>query len=908
LQVLTPIITNAQGPSEEIQTEIQTGTAVAGLEVLNEVNTTELSTNEEPVVLIENYEEAATESLLPDVPLETEIIASTTNLATTTTNATSTALTGENAASGYDTNIATGDAVAYIDLLNVVNTNIINSDGLITFINDTLGYNNFDLRPDFTVIYADFETAVSTSNCELDSCSDQQILFTGTNLADIENNVTVIADTGLNTANGENTYIETGDAYAAANIINVANTNIVDSQYLLLVFNNFDDYAGDIILPSSNFFDKFLTTNAITFGSVDLNNEARLENETQTVAHTGENIANGETVLVETGAAFAQSDITNAVNQSLIGGTTFSMLIRVHGDWTGTISGLPAGMTWRETERGIEIMNTTGNQGLPISTESSTITNSATIRNNVQVYALTGDNEATGNSTSIKTGNAYANSSIMNIANSNIIGSNWTNLIFNIYGNWNGNLTFGQPDLWIGVTASAPTTPIMPNTLVTYTFTVFNYGDTTAPDVILEGIFENDTLTFTEGERLPFTADFTKQRWSLGDIKNGETKEFTYVAKINEHINRKVVSAIPLTSRVTSSQKDANDTDNEEVVTVYVGKNRGGGNNNSQKTTFPANFEITKTASHDLAQPGDTVDYTITLFNRGGPLFDALLVDTLENEQGDIVQQHTWPLTEIKTWETITISYSMEFDSGMATGTYTNFAQLVGFHQSRREMYQKPYETIVAKHTLDLGIRPTGQVLGAQDTTCSPYLTTYLRHGANNDSDEVEKLQTFLNEQFNRQLIVSGHFDLMTEQAVRDFQIVHRDEILTPWGLERDSGYVYYTTQQKINELMCQGKKAFTLDAVQKAEIAEYRSTISNTNNAHTISLPSSEKSLPAPLITPPAVTLSNNKEHALRENSEKLFTEELPKIVTDKPTTIWGVMTRWWKSLTTSNVSFWQR
>lgn len=916
-QAIPPLAVHAQTPTDEPATEIQTGDAVAGLEVQNEVNTTEINTPViEPPESSTTPEEGTTLEdttlldLLPvDQPSESTTLASTTNLATTTTDATSAAQTGENSASGEVASIITGDAIAYVDLLNVVNTNIINSDGLVSFINDALGYETFDLRPDFDLVYADFDTAASTSSCEPGLCaSDPLLLYSSSNTAIVDNNVTVIADTGLNTANGNVAQIETGDAYASANIINVANTNIVDSQYLLLIFNNFSDYAGDIVLPSSNFFDQFLTGNAVIPSNITTTNDAVIESNTETTAYTGDNVASGNDTSIETGSAVAGSDVTNLINQNFIGGSTFSMLIRVHGDWTGTISGLPDGMTWRETERGIEIISTTDTPGLPIKTSDIDITNSASIRNNVHVYALTGDNEVNGESTSIKTGDAYAGSSIMNIANTNIIGSNWSNLIFNIYGNWSGNLTFGQPDLWLGVTASAPTTPVMPGGLVTYTFTVFNHGDTTAPNVTLDGLFENDTLSFSEGERSTLGNDHTKQRWSLGDIRSGETKEFTHVAKISDKIDRNTVSAIPLTSRVTSSQRDANNSDNEEVVTVYVGKKRSGGN--SQQVTFPAHLDITKTASHDLAQPGDTVDYTITFFNRGGPLFDALLVDVLEDEAGNIVQQHSWPLAEIKTWETITVSYSMEFDSSIATGTYANYAQLVGFHGSRREKNQRPYESNIAGHILGLGTTPEGRVLGIQDSSCSAYLTTYLRYGTNNDQGEVQKLQTFLNDQLGRQLIVSGYFDLTTEQAVRDFQLLHRDEILTPWGLEQDSGYVYYTTQQKINEIMCQNNKTFALSKLQQAEIDTYRDRLTNADSLSFSPSSLPNRSLPEPLmISPIAITPHVSKESInLEEGQNEILSEvlsETPKIETSD---IWSDVKQWWRSITIDTLSFWRR
>ncbi|MCB9816759.1 hypothetical protein H6786_05175 [Candidatus Nomurabacteria bacterium] len=881
----------------EGDSEVITGDATAGLAVTSEVNTTEVEAASTTA--------SSTEATEPETPAfsfatqdENETTVKTENTATTTTNATTSAETGDNLVYSGSANIDTGNALAYADILNVVNTNIVNSDGLISFINDTLGYNNFDLRNDFEIAFADFDTAQSTSACT-DSCNTGSQLYSNANTADITNNITVVADTGGNGAVGNEATITTGNAYASANVINVANTNISDSQYLLLIFNNFDDFAGDIVLPNSSFFDQYFTSNpAPTTINATNNNTASINNDVSVTANTGDNTAIGDEANITTGAGVASGEVTNLVNQNIIGGRSFNMLIRVHGDWTGSIDGLPEGLTWRETERGIEIISTYDTPGIPLNAGTVSNTNNASINNNVHVFALTGDNAAAGNTASISTGNAYADASIMNIANTNIIGSNWSNLIFNIYGNWNGNLSFGQTDLWLGVTATSPDDPIMPGSLVTYTFTVFNRGDTTAPNVNLEGLFAGDSLAFSEGSQQALSNGNSKQTWSLGDIGPKETREFTHVARVSSDIEPNLVSALPLTSRVSSDRTDANDRDNEEVVTVYVGRNRNESTNS--RSTFPAHFEINKTASRDIAQPGDTVEYTVSFFNRGGPLFDALLVDTLENEAGEIISQQSWPLGEIKNWETINVSYEMEFDSAMATGTYTNYAQLIGFQGSRRERSQTPYESAVASHELHLGTKPAGEVLGVSTSLCEPYLTEYLRYGALNDAGQVMKLQQFLNMELDRGLLVSGYFDLATEQAVRDFQIIHRDEVLTPWGLERDSGYVYYTTQKKINDMMCAGMAIFPLAPDQQQEIESFKSRVQADRARFSFNTGTGTPAKPEE-VTPPAAALPPSREADIV--TEEVVTPSNPPADPPPPTNPWSTMQSWWQSLNTSRL-----
>jgi len=103
---------------------------------------------------------------------------------------------------------------------------------------------------------------------------------------------------------------------------------------------------------------------------------------------------------------------------------------------------------------------------------------------------------------------------------------------------------------------------------------------------------------------------------------------------------------------------------------------------------------------------------------------------------------------------------------------------------------------------------PRGEVLG-DSVTCGAYLTEYLRFGKTNNSDEVTKLQVFLNENLGISLLTTGFFGPQTDSAVRDFQLKYYDTVLKPWvdlGLltpNTATGYVYKTTLWQINELSC---------------------------------------------------------------------------------------------------------
>lgn len=112
-------------------------------------------------------------------------------------------------------------------------------------------------------------------------------------------------------------------------------------------------------------------------------------------------------------------------------------------------------------------------------------------------------------------------------------------------------------------------------------------------------------------------------------------------------------------------------------------------------------------------------------------------------------------------------------------------------------------------------VTPTvGQVLGASTelpSGCGMYLTSYIKRGAPNIVADVIKLQTFLNEELGKMLPLTGFYGPLTEAAVREFQLKYKDDVLEPWvgvkllrSKEESTGYVYKTTQRKINLIKCE--------------------------------------------------------------------------------------------------------
>lgn len=94
-----------------------------------------------------------------------------------------------------------------------------------------------------------------------------------------------------------------------------------------------------------------------------------------------------------------------------------------------------------------------------------------------------------------------------------------------------------------------------------------------------------------------------------------------------------------------------------------------------------------------------------------------------------------------------------------------------------------------------------GKITNSQDICSSP-LVGPISIGANNDANEVAKLESFL---LRRGDIVKadGIYGEDDFAAIEKFQETYRSEILTPWGINNPTGYVGRTTIQKIQALAC---------------------------------------------------------------------------------------------------------
>lgn len=692
---------------------------------------------------------------------------------------TTSAKTGENTASSTngDATVASGNAVSVLNIANLINTNVINSTGFIHLLNQLMeAGQSLDLRNIFFPNGGDSNTATST--CSLMSCAAEDIIYNieHMNQATVTNKALIEAVTGKNAASGKVATVITGDAYAAANLMNIINSNIIDSNYILLALNILGALEGDLILPAGDLFASFFAKpngvsqlEEIEDAAVNDNNEnnADVSNDLKTKAESGANQATTTaTSTIKTGNSNADSNIVNEINKNLFGGDSMYMLIRIHGSWDGNLYGLPDGLTWVRTDAGVLIYNENAeivpSQIVAYDVDSYTANfnnqNDVAIDNDMTIDATSGENSIEGEAGSVSTGKAYAGANVMNIANTNVIGRNWVMATMNIFGDLNGDISFGRPDLWIGGQVSSPDTPVGPGSKLTYTYTIKNKGDLKASNVVFEQDLESAHTFFSKnGEEVRDTT----RREILGTIKPGQSIEVSYDAFVDENLS---YGTTPVRARahLSSDEPENNEEDNTETLSLVAERQQpsssgggsggsGGGSSSGGASTGSSNggdsrsagrvlgakmdrtqrdidpdaepkLSISKDSDQDNDAPiaaGTVVVYTITVTNDGGRAYNARVVDQLTNPIGSVVNEQAWDLGTIAAGEQIVLTYEIKYNPDTPTGAYENVAKLVAYETETGT--STPLEITPARHTLSIeganlavgnvrvvGIYPTG--------------------------------------------------------------------------------------------------------------------------------------------------------------------------------------------------------
>jgi len=430
------------------------------------------------------------------------------NTATLTNNVDLLAASGQNQIVGEDGQIETGNAEAYLNLFNMVNTNLIGSDwffGVINLFSQLKG--DIILPYELQFLCEDNQgfspySTVSATNAETGDGSENQALaetevsleISNFNEADLTNNVSVSANSGENEIIGDGE-IQTGNAAATANLLNLVNTNIFGSNWLLLVINNFGDWVGNL----SGWWGNTLTIGKTTFAWIRLpgGEEVNLGEVTASNDNTGE------------------GSVNDATAQQL---------------------------------NSVTIENT----------------NIATVSNNLSVVADSGNNSIEGESASIQTGNATAKANLFNFINTNIIGNHWFFGVINIFDQFMGDIIFPRPDLIVNKGASQAT--LKPGEQVAFSINYQNSGRLWAKDVVVTDILPSGFIFLSASDGGIYQNG--QVVWQLGQVNAGQAGSLGVVVQISPEIaqNGELVNV----AQINTSTAEPNQDNNHASVGVAV--------------------------------------------------------------------------------------------------------------------------------------------------------------------------------------------------------------------------------------------------------------------------------------------------------------------------------------------------
>jgi hypothetical protein len=537
----------------------------------------------------------------------------------------------------------------------------------------------------------------SSGACNLSSCNGvDSISAKMQEDANIENVLALQASSGSNTIQtAGGAAINTGDTYAGLNLVNVANTNIIDSNYFLLTLNSFKDINGDIVLPSLLDFLANVAGGVKENTEITTNSLADVKNNLDMNANTGTNqTENSLYSTTTTGQATNISNVYNNLNSNLFGGKSIYILLRVTGNWLGQIFGLPDGVNFEKEGNLYTLIIEDGKvQALAPGSLSFSGTSTAEITNSVRMLADSGNNQIKDTrEAEINTGNSTAVANVVNIANTNIVGKNWMLAVINIFGDFNGNIAFGRPDLKVSQQVSSQGY-VQNDSVVNFKLHVKNIGDTVANSAQVVSRYETNYLEVYEAS-IPYTVDDASNLiFRLGTLDPGEEREIIFNAKVKNTTQGQVLHNTIVASEKETDNNPLDNTNESNIITYLPNASNGPVNNsytmenvnNLASTTPEQNYDLTiNTFVVSREVPVVTITGTtsvvhqkvtlhnLTSQNIQGAVFDDIILD----ENGEEIQRESWDLGEILGHEQIDLSYDISLSANAYTGSFLMSSEL----------------------------------------------------------------------------------------------------------------------------------------------------------------------------------------------------------------------------------------
>lgn len=601
----------------------------------------------------------------------------------------------------------TGDSLALAEVLNVINTNVVSSQVAIVHLNlEVESGTDIDLNEVWKrIIEIDDNGMLRVTDTK--ATYKLWMSVENGNTADLVNTIRVNAQSGGNESNANGSAAtDTGDATAMANVTNIVNTNILGSKFVWGTINIFAPQSMNIIFPRPTWFTP--TPEEETDGSGVLatnQNSASVESNNNTAADSGNNLAGsvaGNTEI-NTGTATAVTNTVNIINTDISLNRWFLLLLNNMGDWNGKILGWNGPTDVITPDVGVNIFQIgASGQSVGGSIQDGdnpwivSNKNQATVKNDIQVTASTGGNESLGNKgdVSIKTGAAKALSNLMNIVNTNILGSKWFLANVNILGNWSGNAIFAYPDVSLQINKGREN--VEPGDHIQYVLRMSNSGYDEARGVKVKLNLPVGMSFVADTGNLSGGCDEASCSWEVGDLLARGSAELGVTLQVNDNFSFEKKQAF--WSRLMPSAKAAEERKNAEIDVsgyVYTLDPETDTTNNSASAVSVVYEKQSQVAAIDQRQPilsveaknnvktfvypGDTVTFEIKVKN-SGPVtaYQSALVQKVYDEKGQYIGSSLFELGKIDSGKAGKMNFGLTVPIKAPPGKYKTVAQVTG--------------------------------------------------------------------------------------------------------------------------------------------------------------------------------------------------------------------------------------
>ncbi len=245
-----------------------------------------------------------------------------------------------------DGTLLTGDAIALVQLQQLLNLALIDSNVMLLLLTILPSYVGDIILPTPEMLAE--QSGGNANPGALDANTTAQV----------QNTVASSANTGGNDAVGSSAVMETGDAYAAANIFTLANSEVSNTVWYLLWLNIAGQWGGyvyswqegDSVLQYDPYQTAILASAGEAAQPIDSTHcqddactqgkstSSTITNQVSAQANTGKNTieASGSAVL-QTGRAISLVNLVSLLNSRFINSQVFLGFLNILGDWQGSL-------------------------------------------------------------------------------------------------------------------------------------------------------------------------------------------------------------------------------------------------------------------------------------------------------------------------------------------------------------------------------------------------------------------------------------------------------------------------------------------------------------------------------------------------------------------------------------------